>query len=315
MPARWLLVALVACGRDKGVPDDRLGGLVVEPRPPAAIDIDQAVKDPAELSRALALPYTTVVAALGPHAVTVDTRTVVEEGDKAVEDLSDRAVLELGANGAFHGLYTNSADYGREAVFDPQSGRLYLRPRYQKWNGRAPEHADEPTQVRDGYAAGIAATWELVAPGAELTDKGPTQVAGRAGRKIAVKLAPAPRDNPRESVSQRRWRESRKVMALDGEITLDADKGVPLAAKLTGAIRFTRDDGRQFTMKLGLEAAVTKLGVTEIAAPPEGEVIAAPSRRPEVDERDFLLHGIAPPIHKNADGTAREPKTGGQKKP
>lgn len=304
----WRLVVATlcasACSRDKGVPDDQLGGLVVAAKAPAPIDVDQAVKDPVELSRALALPDTAVVAALGPHAVAVDTRSVVEEGGKPVNELSDHAALELGADGTFHGLYTNSDDYGREAIF--VGGKLYLRPRYQRWNGRAPEATDEPAQIRDSYFAAVAATWDLVAPGAELTDQGPVTVAGRAGRKIAVKLTPTAHENPREPLAQRRWRETRAITALDGEIVVDADKGVPLSAKLTAAVTFTRD-ARHFTMKIGLDASITKLGITEIAAPPEGEIVAAPSRKGEVDERDFLLHGIAPPIRKTVDGTARDP--------
>jgi len=304
----WLVLVIaaghLACGRDRGVPDDQLGGLVLEPEAPAPIDILEAVKDPGELSRALALPHTAVLAALGPHALTVETRTVVEEGGKQTDELSDRAALEIGTGGAFHGVYTNSADYGREAIYT--GGTLYLRPRYQRWNGRAPETADEPARIRNNYFAAIAATWDLVAPGAELTDKGAVEVAGRAGRKIMVKLAPTPRDNPHETLSQRHWRETRTVTALDGEIVLDADHGVPLAAKLTGSVAFSRE-GRRFVMKLGLDATITKLGATEIAPPAEGEVIAAPTRLGEVDERDYLLHGIAPPIRKNADGTAREP--------
>jgi hypothetical protein len=309
----WRLAAiglLVACGRDKTVPDDQLGGLVTAAAPPAPIDVDQAAKDPDELSRALTLPHGAVVAALGPHSLLIDTRTVIEEGGKQVEDLADHAQLDLGTGDTFHGVYTNNADYGREAIYT--GGKLYLRPRYQRWNGRAPETKTEAAQIRDSYFGAIAATWDLVAPGAELTDRGPAQVAGRAGRKIAIKLAPSPRDNPHETLTQRHWRETRTIQALEGEVTLDADKGVPLAIKLTGSIAFTRD-GRRFVMKVGCEGGIVKIGATEIAAPPEGEVVATPTRSSEVDERDYLLHGLAPPIHKTKDGTAREavlPKAG-----
>ncbi|MBA2539603.1 MAG: hypothetical protein H0V17_08210 [Deltaproteobacteria bacterium] len=298
------LISALACGRDKGVSDDQLEGLVISAPPPAKLDVDQAAKDPAELDRAMASAYTAVVTALGAHAVTIETRSVVEEGGKPTDELSDKATLELGDAGTFQGVYTNSADYGREARF--VGGKLYLRPRYQRWHGRAPETAGEPVQIRDSYAGAIAATWELLAPGAELTDKGLVQVAGRAGRKVAVKLAPTVRENPREALSQRRWRESRTITALDGDVTLDAETGVPLAANLTGAVAFSRD-GRRFVMKVGLTATISKLGATPIAAPPEGEVVATPGRRGEVDERDYLLHGIAPPIRKNADGTAVKP--------
>ncbi len=310
---RLVVVGLlvVACGRDQGVSDEQLKGLVVEAKVASPIDVDQATKDPAELTRAMKASHGAVLAALGPHRLTLETHTIVEEAGKAVSDLADKTVLELGDKGsdrpddvAFHGLYENSADYGREVIF--KAGKLYLKPRYQKWHGRTPETLDEPAQLRDSYFGPIAATWELVGPGAELTDKGPVQVAGRAGRKIMVKLAPSPRELPLEALPQRKWRESRTIAALDGEVTIDVEKGVPLAIDITGAIAFSRE-GRRFTMKLAIKGAITKLGVTEITAPPDGDVISTPTRRGEVDERDYLLNGIAPPIRKNADGTAKPP--------
>ncbi len=310
-PALLYLLS-VACGRDQGVSDEQLRGLVIEAKTPSAIDVDQATKEPAELARAMAASHGAVLAALGPHSLSLETHTIVEENGKPVSDLSDKSVLELGDKGsghgpgdvAFHGLYENSADYGREAIF--KAGKLYLKPRYQKWHGRTPETLDEPAQLRDSYFGPIAATWDLVGPAAELTDKGVVQVAGRAGRKIMVKLAPSPRELPHEALPQRKWRETRTIAALDGEVTIDVEKGVPLAIDLTGAVAFSRE-GRRFTMKLAIKGAITKLGATEITAPPEGDVISTPTRRGEVDERDYLLNGIAPPIHKTADGTAKPP--------
>jgi hypothetical protein len=303
-----LACLVVACGRDQGVSDEQLKGLVVETKPPSAIDVDQATKDPAELARAMASSHGAVLAALGPHSLALETHTIVEEGGKPVSDLADKTLLELGEQGAFHGLYENSADYGREAIF--KAGKLYLRPRYQKWHGRTPETLDEPAQLRDSYFGPIAATWDLVGPAAELTDKGAVTVAGRAGRKILVKLAPSARELPHEALPQRKWRETRTIAALDGEVTIDVEKGVPLAIDLTGAVAFSRE-GRRFTMKLAIKGAITKLGATELAAPPDGDVIATPTRRGEVDERDYLLNGIAPPIRKNADGTALVPSGSG----
>lgn len=303
-----------ACGRSEGVPDDKLGGLVVEPKPPPKIDVAAAQKDPEELTRALTSSYGTIVAALGPHTYTLETRTVVEEGGKPVNELSDRAVLELGDGGAFHGVYTNSADYGREAIYlpgpatdrDTVPGTLYLRPRYQRWHARSPETTEEPAEIRDRYVGAIGAIWELVAPGAELTERGAVQVAGRDGRKVEVKLTPTPRKNADEALSQRTWRQGRTVESLAGEVVLDAESGVPLAARLTGSVGFTRD-GRRFTMKLELDAKVTARGAVAIAAPATGDVVATPERKREVDERDFLLEDIAPPIRKHSDGTAVKP--------
>ena len=299
-------VALAACGRSQGVPDRDLGGLVLAPKAKSEpIDLKRAVKDPAELGRALALPEHEVAAALGPHTVSISTATTVDEGGKRVQELTDHATIELGDKGAYHAIYTNSADYGRETTY--VGDKLYLRPRYERWHARAAETPDEPQQVRDSYYEAIAATWDLVAPAAELTDLGPTTVGGRAGEKIALKLSPSPKKPPAEPLSQRKWREKRSIDALTGEIVLDVDKGVPLSVRLTGSIGFSRD-GRRFSMNLSLDASVSGVGqVAQIAAPTGDDVVATPERLREVDDRDFLLQGIAPPLRKNPDGTAVAP--------
>jgi hypothetical protein len=306
---RALLFATLAlgCGRSEGIPDEELGGLVIAPKTKAApIDVGRAVKDPRELGRALALPYHDVIAALGPHTYTITTETTVEEGGKQVSLLSDTTKIELGAKNAFQAVYTNSADYGREAIY--ADGKLFLRPRYQRWHGRDPEAPEEPAQLRDSFFVPIPATWDLLAPGAELTDQGTAQVAGRNGRKIAVKLSPSPAKPPAEPLQQRKWREKRSIEALTGEIVIDADKGVPLSVKLAGSVGFSRD-GRRFTMKVSLNGTASAIGqAVAVAAPPPDQVVATPERLREVDDRDFLLQGIAPPLRRNPDGTAVTPQ-------
>jgi hypothetical protein len=300
-------LSFAACGKSEGIPDEKLGGLVIAPKEKAdPIDVARAAKDPRELSRALMLPYRDVVTVLGPHTYSITTATTVEEAGKKVNELSDTTKIEIGAKGAFEAVYNNSADYGREAMFI--DGKLYLRPRYQRWHGRDPEHPDEPNQIRDSFFVPIAATWELLSPAAELTDGGTAQVAGRAGRKIAVKLSPNPGKPAAEPLVQRKWREKRAIEAVSGEVVLDADKGVPLSIKLTGTVSFTRD-GRRFTMKVSIDATASAIGqAVAIAAPPPDQVVATPERLREVDDRDYLLQGIAPPLRRNPDGTAVTPQ-------
>lgn len=301
-----LALCSAACGRSQSVADQQLPGLVVEARkaePP--IDVARAARDRGELGRALTRPYRAVLAALGAHRATVNTATTVTEAGQPVNALSDHAQIDNGDDGAFRALYTNSADYGRETTF--VAGKLYLRPRYQRWHGRAPESPDEPPALRDQYFEAVAATWELLAPGAELTDRGPIEVAGRAGRKIEVKRAPEPAAPAAEPLAQRKWREHRTVEAVAGEVVLDADQGVPLTVQLAGEVGFTRD-GRRFVMKISVDSALSGIGnLSVITMPPEADLVATPERLREVDDRDFLLHGIAPPLRRNPDGTAVTP--------
>lgn len=301
-------VTLAGCGscRKSGVSDEELGGLVIAPKKKAdPINVARAAKDPAELTRALARPYRDTVAALGAHTYNLSTTTAIDEAGKRIEDLADQTVIEIGDQGGFHATYTNTADYGREVLF--LGGKLYLRPRYQRWHERAPETADEPTQVRDSFFEAIFATWDLLAPAAELTDAGTVQHAGRTGRKIIIKLAPTPRTPPAETLTQRKWREKRAVEAVAGEIILDAESGAPLSAKLQGIVSFTRD-GRRFSMKLNADAAASAIGtIVALATPAADQVVATPERLREVDDRDFLLQGIAPPSRRNPDGTPVPP--------
>ena len=141
------ILAFAACGRAQGVPDEELGDLVVETasissRAAAPINVARAAKDPTELGRALMQPHRKLVEAIGPHTAAIASKTTVEEGGKVVSDLGEQTKLELGQLPAFHAEYTNTADYGREAIFI--GDKLYLRPRYQRWHGRAPEHPPSP---------------------------------------------------------------------------------------------------------------------------------------------------------------------------
>ena len=300
------LLAIAACGRSSGVSDEQLGNLVVEPkRADTKIDVARAATDPAELGRALARPYDKLLADLGPHALTIKTQTVVDEAGKAVSELADEATIENGEQGAYRGVYTNTADYGRETIY--VGGKLYLRPRYQRWHGRSPETANEPVEIREAFYGAVPATWDLVGYATELTDRGVVQVAGRNGRKIEVKLSPSASKAPRETLAQRKWREGRSIEALAGNVVLDADTGAPLSIELDAKIGFSRDS-RSFVMKVKLQSTIANPGqAATIAAPPEGEVVATPGRLREVDDRDYLLQGIAPPIRKNPDGTAVTP--------
>jgi hypothetical protein len=307
LAALLTLGSVVACGRSQGVPDEELGELVAEPRQPdSKILLDRAAKDPVELGRALALPYRKVLEAIGPHTVSIATLTTVEEAGKPVSTLGDKTKIEIGDAGAFHALYENDADYGREVTFS--GGKLYLRPRYQRWHGRAPESADEPAALRDSFFEPIAATWDLLAPGVELTDKGAADASGRPGRKIMIALSPKPAKPKAETVAQKKWREQRTIEEVTGEVILDADKGTPLSIQLAGTVSFMRD-GRRFKMKTSVTATLTAIGTPiAITAPAETEVVATPERLREVDDRDYLLQGIAPAIRKNSDGTAATPQ-------
>jgi hypothetical protein len=64
-------------------------------------------------------------------------------------------------------------------------------------------------------------------------------------------------------------------------------------------------------MAVKLDSSLSGIGTAAaIAAPPEDEVVATPERLREVDDRDELLKGIAPPLRSKRDAAAS--RTGGQ---
>jgi hypothetical protein len=302
LAAAATLAATAACGSGR-TPDRDLGDLVVAPDEKVApIDVPRAAREPSELGRAIALPYHEVVTRLGVHTLVLHDAVVVHEGANQVDALTTDTTVELGADGAWHALSNNSADYGREAIWS--GGALYLRPRYARWHKRAPNDEAEPDALRDEYAGELAAVWDLLAPGVELSDRGARTVAGRGGKVIEVKLSPSPKKPQAEPLAQRKWRESRVVEAAAGEVVLDDATGVPLAAKLAGKVAFMRD-GRRFTLTVDLTAEVKDVGTAAaITLPAPEETVATPERLKEVDDRDAILKGIAPPIRAEGDEPA-----------
>ncbi len=317
-----LLCQVIGCGRSQGIPDHDLGGLVVtETRTPRQIEVERAATDPDELGRALAIPHRELVALLGEHSVSIAVTTRVTENGNAISALEEKTSIERGPDGGFHAVYTNSEDYGREVSF--VGGKLYLRPRYQRWHARDPAPPSEPIALADQYYEPIFATWDLFAPGVTTTDKGAIdppphsllsgsaahpgkagiiEIAGRTGRAIAIARAASPRRPAPERLTQRKWRELRTVEAITGEVVLDVQRGVPLSVNLAGTIRFHRD-GRTFAMQVSLQSAVANIGrPAQVEAPPATDVVATPERMKEVDDRDFLLQGIAPPLHRQRNG-------------
>jgi hypothetical protein len=286
---------LGACGREGGVSDSELGDLVLAPKvADHPIDVAAAAKDPRELGRAIAQPHSRVAPLLGPHRLTVTSSFEVHEAGQIVEQQTDEVALDFASPEAWRGVSNNSADYGREVIF--QGGALYLRARYQRWHQRPPTTDAEPAALRDHFADAGAATWDLLAPAIAVADQGAVTTAGKPARKIAITTSASPRKPPAEALTQRKWREKRSVEAVEGEAVLDAASGAVLALSLRGTVGFMRD-GKSFSMKVSLVSEVSSLGQPPaITAPDPSEVVLTPGRLHEVDERDKLLERIAPPL-------------------
>jgi hypothetical protein len=298
------------CGRDGGVPDSELGELVLAPkRSDRPIDGDLAARDAGELGRAVTMSHARLLHALGPHRLRLQSTLEVKEaaGGKLVDQLSDDTTLEVAAEAAWHGVMNNSADYGREVIF--LDGALFLRARYQRWHKRAPNDDAEPASLRERFYDGIAATWDLLAPAIAVADKGAVTVAGRPARKIALSTATSPRKPDPEPLAHRRWRETRTVSQLEGEAVIDAATGALLQLTLRGTVGYRREQ-TAYSMRVSISSSVTDLGAAgltaAITAPDPEQVVLTPGRLHEVEERDKLLEGIAPPL-RGAGKSASDP--------
>lgn len=292
-----VLVALGACGGG-GASDRELQGLVTSvSTAPKPIDTGRAARDGAELARALAQPWRVAAKVLGDHRLTVTSSVEVRDGTAVLERLGDETVIESAANGDYHAKSDNTADYGREVV--ALGGKLYLRPRYALWHARGPESDDEIAAIRDQMAAVLGDYTDLVARGIEVSDRGAVQQVGRPAHKLALALAPSPRGATKAAVTQRAWRDSVVVKSLTGEVVLDDELGVALGGKLVAEATFVRD-GKPLTMAITVEHHVATIPAPVIAAPPVEQTVATPERAREVDDRNALLQGIAPPQGKAA---------------
>lgn len=294
------LAPVGGCSGDGGIKDEELEGLVISPpEEPPAIDLDKATSKGDELGRAFALRHREVAKRLGAHTVKVTSRYEVKEGDQLVEQLSDETLLEVSGDGEYHAKYDNSRDYGREVIF--QGGQLFLRPRYAKWHRRAPNDEHEALAIREQMYAVLGDYFDVVDHAAEVTDKGTARAADRDGRRVEIKLAPSPRKPPPERLTQRKWRETVTVQELTGDAVLDAEGAFPLEARLSAKFVFVRD-GRTFTQTIEVGHAISGVGQpVALATPPAEETVTTPERSRDVDERDALLEGMAPPA-KQAGG-------------
>lgn len=345
--ASVLLVPLGGC--DSGASDapQRYGGLL-HARPAGAaadsaetVDVGRAARDVDELLRAVRLPHHRVGVLLGPHVFQAHVSlaagtdappigtigaggaggnreaagagTGTQAGAEAGADdrpLEIDARIEHAADDRFRALVESSEDYGREVVF--ADGHLYLRPRYSKFHRRLPEPADEPATIRDQVFGELAAQVELVQHGIEVHDLGAVTHQGRSARKIEIRKAARPSQPPAQPLAHRQWRESVTVDQVAGEIVLDQETGVPLAATLRTSVTALRDGQRvhmQTTVKHGIEGIGQ---APAVAAPDETQWVPTPVRKHEMDERNALLEDIAQPARAaptpaNPSGAAQAP--------
>jgi hypothetical protein len=223
--------------------------------------------------------------ARGKHTLTVVDR----QSGAVVESLAEDSLVERGADGALHARYQNSRDQARELI--AAGGELYLRPGFGAYHQRAPVDAGEVERARAEIDGALAADVELCAPRLVASDGGQVTRLGRAAHRLVLALgAPAPRAAPARAA--RAWREAAEIAALAGEIVVDDVTGAVLAATLEARVSYKKGE-RTLELRLAGDEAVADLGAVNVTAP--ADAVASPGRSTEIEDRDELLSGLAPP--------------------
>jgi hypothetical protein len=231
---------------------------------------------PEELLHALQLPGAALDKNLGAHGVEAKSSLKTEPG----EQLDETYRLDSDGKGAVHLTHNNARD-GVEAVI--AGGVVYVKPRYGHWTRRRPERGDIE-RLRDNVEGVAAAYVELLSRWLVVKQVARTDHTVR----LALSARSSPESAPAETLPYKKWRDTVKVDHLDGEWTLDAASGAPIAGKLEASWSFERSDLKGPTM--------VTLKWEQHAATPEPIVAPAdavePRRpRPQLD-RDQLLDGL-----------------------
>lgn len=291
-----LMLASGGCGRAEG--DAALPRSALIPAAeaePVPVDVARAASDPDELRRAVTARHRDTAARLGAHRARGTASLRVTQGGREVEGWDEETLVEKDAQGAVRALYTNSRDYGREAI--ASGGRLWIRPKYGKFHRRPVASPDEPLRLADETYGTLGAHFDLVAHAVVASDGGATEVDGRPARRVTLLLG-APRPRVAETLPQRAWRDRVVVKAVAGEVTLDAATGTVLDGRLLARVAFVRE-GRTYELELEATHRVGEIGgPVAVAIPADAESVDTPGRSRDFDDREELLEGIAPPARR-----------------
>ncbi len=133
----------------------------------------------------------------------------------------------------------------------------------------------------------------MVARWLRVSAAGAVEIAGRRGARLALSASASPASespsqDPHGEDPARRWRETVRVRAIDGEVVLDAASGALLAARFSAAYTFERDGKGPFVVNVTYNMTTV---APRAIAPPE-EFVADPSRPRPMLDRQALLDGL-----------------------
>jgi hypothetical protein len=276
----WLLLLIAGCSRTG---QENFGIAGTRPAPP--IDVQNLAR-PAEVVRALAMPGAELDRYLGARHFEATSSIKIEPAGQPVQQLDETYRLDSDGRGALHLLHDNAHAQGMEAVL--VGGELYVRPRYGKFIHRKPE-GDEVERLR-ALVEGVAGDYvTMLERWLSVSEAGRTEVSGRPAVRLKLTAAPTAASAPAEVEKGKKWRDTVQVRYIDGELTLDAKSGAPLAARLAASYSFVRP-GSSSPVAITLSYKQTSGPAAPIAAP--DDAVPMPKRPRPLLDRQTLLDGL-----------------------
>jgi len=242
---------------------------LAEPRPLLALDAGEAARRLGSFDWAGTAAY-----------------TVTRQGDSAARvHVEERHKVRQQAGGEFEVESEIDAGQGPGAVQGKHvisaGGMTYAAARFAPFRERPTDRGRDARRFRDESFNLLADLARLYGPALTLTPTGDATVLGRAAKKYVVSLAPAtpastavaearvfPTNGPdADSKRHLAFLDGRVPVAAAGEVLLDAETGVPLKARVTGAFS-VRDDAR-VRVQVEVAGEVKALGgkAGQVAAP------------------------------------------------
>lgn len=248
---------------------------------------ENVADDPAVARRVLGMSAAEVTERIGSHVYTANASFEWNTGSKDTVRLEETRKLIASAGGVagdFHGVIDNSREQGIDVL--RVGGKVYARSRFGQYRLRLRDRG-MAERVRSEVQGAIRDFDQLFNGRMKLTAEGTETREGRLTWKYGVSLAPAappkvetvslpaPFDpkGGRDSATKNRlmFATAREPKGLTGNVWVDQETSVVLAAKLNGRIAVPSEGALPAAeVRLTLDAATTKIGkAPALAAPAE----------------------------------------------
>jgi len=189
--------------------------------------------------------------------------------------------LWMDKQGNYRLVESNDQDGGREVVRVGSEVAVALR--YGKMIRRAAQDSENARFLAEGLG-GPWSAWEIVRRQVDVDEAGQSAYRFRLGNRLADLPAGFP---PAEGL--RKWRDTVEVKTLEGQVTLDPGRQLPLAFACKTGFRAVRDQ-LALAGEVAVSAALDQVGNVADIALPETEPLRM--RQRTVLEERALLGGL-----------------------